>query len=209
MNLGVLVSGRGSNMAAIVKASADGRLSSRVAVVLSDVAEAPALALARAAGVPAEHVATASARPKLRREDSDRFVGRLRAFDVDLVVLAGFMRILGRPFFEAYPGRILNIHPSLLPDFRGLDPQRRALEAGVRVSGCTVHVVTPRVDEGPILAQASVPVLEGDTVEALSARILAEEHRVYVETIRAIERGDVSLSGGGIDGSLESSRGNA
>jgi len=117
----------------------------------------------------------------------------LDAHDVDLVVLAGFMRIIGPTFFARYPERILNIHPSLLPAYRGLHPQRRALEDGARVSGCTVHLVVPEVDAGPILGQASVPVVEGDSEEELSARILREEHRLYVETIRRIETGALRL----------------
>jgi phosphoribosylglycinamide formyltransferase-1 len=196
MRLGVLVSGRGSNLQAILDASREGRIESRVAIVLSDVEDAPALDRARALGVPARYVDPGGPGARLSSASARRFVDALRAYDAELVLLAGFMRIVGRTFFEAFPGRMLNMHPSLLPAFRGLDPQRQALDAGVEVSGCTVHVVVPEVDAGPIVAQGSVPVFAGDTVEDLSARILREEHRVYVRAVRSFERGRVAIEGG-------------
>ena len=194
MNLGVLVSGRGSNLQALLDASREGRIESRVALVISDVADAPALERAHQVGVPVLHV---PAGPKVRvsRAAARTYVQELRRHDVDLIALAGFMRIVGRSFFAAYGGRIINIHPSLLPLFPGLDPQRQALEAGVRVAGCTVHFVTPDVDAGPIICQAAVPVEVDDSVDALSARILVEEHRIYVEAVQLLEEGRVHLEG--------------
>jgi len=189
MTLGVLVSGRGSNLGAILDAIDEGVLVSRVGVVVSDVETAPALDRARRAGVPARFVPPGPSRARLTDEATESILSILGNAEVDVVCLAGFMRILGARFFEAYGGRILNIHPSLLPEYAGLEPQRRALEAGARESGCTVHVVTSRVDGGPVLAQAKVPVLPNDTVDTLSARILKEEHRLYVEVLRAIEEG--------------------
>lgn len=196
MNLGVLASGRGSNLDALIAATGDGRLSSRIRVVLSDVADAPALEKARAAGIPAFAIDPGRPGARLARSATDAFVAALGEHEVDLVCLAGFMRIVGKRFVTAYPDRILNIHPSLLPSFRGLHPQRQALEAGVKVAGCTVHVVVPEVDAGPIVGQATVPVLENDTVDTLSARILVEEHRLYPEVVRSFEDGRVTLNAG-------------
>lgn len=196
MRLGVLASGRGSNLQALLDAAGEGRMQSRVVVVLADVEDARALERARAAGIPARYVAPGPSRTRLSPRAARAYVGALNEHDVEWVLLAGFMRIVGRTFFEAFPDRILNIHPSLLPAFRGLEPQRQALEAGAEVSGCTVHAVVPEVDAGPIIAQASVPVREGDTVSELSARILREEHRLYAEALRSIERGRVTVRGG-------------
>lgn len=188
MTLGVLVSGRGSNLQALLDARRDGRIESRVAVVISDRESAPALERARAAGVPAVTVDPGRAASRLTPAAARRMVAVLGEHAVDWVVLAGFMRVVGPTFFRAYPDRILNIHPSLLPAFRGLNAQRQALEAGVKVAGCTLHVVTPELDAGPILMQASVPVNADDTEETLSARILVEEHRILVETVHMLER---------------------
>lgn len=196
MRLGVLASGRGSNLGSLLCASCEGRLASRVAVVLSDVDGAPALRRAREAGVPARYIPPGTSRTRLSPRAASAFVSALTEHDVDWVVLAGFMRVVGRTFFETFSGRILNIHPSLLPAFRGLEPQRQALEAGVAVAGCTVHVVVPAVDAGPIITQASVPVFAEDTVGVLSDRILREEHRLYVDAIRLIERGRVVIRDG-------------
>ncbi len=179
--LGVLISGRGSNLQAILDAIRDGRLDARVGVVLSNVAGAPGLERARASGVPAEVL---SHNDYVSRERYDEaLVDRLRAHEVDLVCLAGFMRLLSPVFVRAYPGRILNVHPSLLPAFPGLHAQRQALEHGVKVTGATVHIVDEELDHGPILLQRAVPVLEGDDEESLSARILEQEHRIYPEAI--------------------------
>lgn len=182
--LAILISGRGSNLQSIVDATRSGALDATVAVVVSSRADAPGLARAREAGIEALHV---SPRDFADRDGYDReLVTILRARDVGLVCLAGFMRLVGAPLLEAFEHRILNIHPSLLPSFPGLDAQRQALEYGVRVSGATVHLVTSDLDAGPIVVQAPVPVLENDTVDTLSARILVEEHRLFPEAIRLL-----------------------
>jgi phosphoribosylglycinamide formyltransferase-1 len=179
--LGVLISGRGSNLQAILVAIREGRLAARVGVVISNVASAPGLERARTAGVPTEVL---SHKDFPSREEYDRaLVARLRAHGVDLVCLAGFMRLLSPVLVRAYPGRIVNIHPSLLPSFPGLHAQRQALEHGVKVTGATVHIVDEELDHGPILLQRAVPVLEGDDEESLSARILEQEHQIYPEAI--------------------------
>jgi phosphoribosylglycinamide formyltransferase-1 len=178
--LGILISGRGSNFVAIADAIAQGRLKAEIAVVISSKPEAPGLNLARERFLNAVTLPSAG----VTRENYDRLlVSELGRHRVDLVCLAGYMRLLGKEFIEAYRGRILNIHPSLLPAFPGLHAQRQALESGIRETGCTVHLVDEGLDSGPILKQATVPVLDGDTVESLSARILKEEHRIYPEAI--------------------------
>ncbi len=179
--LGVLISGRGSNLQAILDAIRDGKLDARVGVVISNVAGAPGLDRARKAGVPTEVL---SHKEFPLREDYDRaLVDRLRAHGVDLVCLAGFMRLLSPLFVRAFPGRILNVHPSLLPSFPGLHAQRQALEHGVKMTGATVHIVDEELDHGPILVQSAVEVLDSDDEESLSARILEQEHRIYPEAI--------------------------
>jgi phosphoribosylglycinamide formyltransferase-1 len=191
--LGVLISGRGSNLQAIIDAIADRRLHATIAVVISDRADAPGLARARAA-----HIDAVSVDPRsypTRDAFDHAIVDLLRARGVSLVCLAGFMRRIGPAFLDAFPNRILNIHPSLLPAFPGLDAQRQALDHGVRITGATVHLVTPDLDAGPIVMQAAVPVLEVDTAETLSARILAEEHRLYPEAIRVVLIGGWRLDG--------------
>ena len=180
----MLISGRGSNLQSILDAVAAGRLAASLAVVIANRAQAPGLDRARQAGVEALYLNP--------REHADRdaydaaIVDVLRARDVTLVCLAGYMRLVGAPLLDAFPQRILNIHPSLLPSFPGLHPQRQALAHGVRVSGATVHLVTRELDGGPIIVQAAVPVLPGDTEDALAARILVEEHRLYPEAIRIV-----------------------
>ena len=192
-NLGVLISGRGSNLQAILDAIREGQLDARVSVVLSNVASAAGLELAAAAGLPAVAL---SHRDFPSREDFDEaVVARLREHEVDVVCLAGFMRILSPVLVRAFPGRILNIHPSLLPAFVGLHAQRQALEHGVKVTGATVHLVDEELDHGPILLQRAVPVLEEDDEEALSARILEEEHRLYPEAIALLLDGRVRTEG--------------
>jgi phosphoribosylglycinamide formyltransferase 1 len=182
--LGVLISGRGSNLQAILDAISDGRLDATIAVVISNRADAAGLARARAADIEAIHM------DPRRYADRDAYdsaiVDALRLREVDLVCLAGFMRLVGRPLLDAFPNRILNIHPSLLPAFRGLEAQRQALEHGVRMSGATVHLVTGELDAGPIVLQAAVPVQDDDTVETLAARILIEEHRIYPDAIQLV-----------------------
>ncbi len=175
--IGVLISGRGSNLQAIVEATRSGAVDATIAIVISNRAQAAGLERARAAGIDAVF---ANPREYGDRDAYDRaLVDALRARDVSLVCLAGYMRLVGVPLLEAYPNRILNIHPSLLPSFRGLDAQKQALEHGVKISGATVHIVDADLDAGPILMQAAVPVLPDDTIESLSARILIEEHRIY------------------------------
>jgi len=191
--LGILISGRGSNLQSIIDAVADGRLDASIAVVVSNRVEAAGLLRARQAGIEALHV---GARAFPDRDAYDRaIVDALTARGVDLVCLAGFMRLVGQPFLDAFPNRILNIHPSLLPAFPGVDAQRQALEHGVRVSGATVHLVTSELDGGPIVLQSAVPVLADDSVDTLSARILVEEHRIYPEAIALVLDGGWSLHG--------------
>ena len=185
----ILISGRGSNMEAIL----DARLPITVAAVISNDAAAKGLAIAQARGIPTAVV------PHKAFADREAFEAALTAEilrykEPDLLVLAGFMRVLTGPFVTRYSGRMINIHPSLLPAFPGLHTHRRALEAGVRVHGCTVHFVTPGVDSGPIIAQAAVPVLAGDSEDALAARVLAEEHRIYPQAIRWCCEGRVKLA---------------
>ena len=189
----MLISGRGSNLQSIIDAIASGRLEASIAVVVSNRADAPGLCRARDAGVEALHL---SPREYPDRDAYDRALAdALEARQVDLVCLAGFMRLVGKPLLDAFPNRILNIHPSLLPAFPGVDAQRQALEHGVRVSGATVHLVTGELDGGPIVLQSAVPVLPGDTADMLSARILVEEHRIYPEAIALLLAGGWSLDG--------------
>ena len=184
--LGLLLSGRGSNYMAIGAAVERRALTAEIGVVISDREDAPGLAHARATGLDALFLSPRG----FDREAYDRkLVAELEARAVDLVCLAGFMRIITPYFVRAFRHRILNIHPSLLPAFPGLAAQRQALEYGVKVSGCTVHLVDEGVDTGPIIAQAAVPVRPGDTVAALSARILEQEHRLYTEAIRIVLEG--------------------
>jgi phosphoribosylglycinamide formyltransferase-1 len=193
LRLGVLASGRGSNLQAILDAIAAGRCPARVAVVISDRKDAAALERARRAAVPAVHV-DPRAHPDRRAFDA-AVAAALDGHRVELVCLAGFMRVLTPEFVRRYRGRVLNVHPALLPAFPGLHAQRQALEHGVKVAGATVHLVDEGVDTGPILLQAAVPVLEDDTEEALAARILGEEHRLYPEAIRLVAEGRVEVTG--------------
>jgi phosphoribosylglycinamide formyltransferase-1 len=191
--LGVLISGRGSNLQAILNAIGERRLDARVGVVVSNQAEARGLERANEAGVP---TAVVSHKNYASREQFDEAVlAQLKAHDVGVVCLAGFMRILSPVLVRAFPDRILNIHPSLLPAFVGLHAQRQALEHGVKVSGCTVHLVDEELDHGPILLQAAVPVEEGDTEETLSARILEREHELYPKAIQLVLDGKVRVPG--------------
>jgi phosphoribosylglycinamide formyltransferase-1 len=191
--LAVLISGRGSNLQSIIDAIARGELQATIAVVVSNRREAQGLLRAREAAI---ETITLAPREFASRDAYDSAVAdALQARDVGLVCLAGFMRLVGRPLLDAFPSRILNIHPSLLPAFPGLHAQRQALEYGVRVSGATVHMVTSELDGGPIIAQAAVPVLDDDTVDSLSARILVEEHRLYPAAIRTVLEERWSLQG--------------
>jgi phosphoribosylglycinamide formyltransferase-1 len=199
LRLGVLVSGGGTNLGAILAAVARGDLDAEVAIVLSNKPDVRALERAAEAGVPA---VVLSHRDHATREDYDRaLVARLREAGVEWVVLAGFMRIVTPVLLDAFPDRVLNIHPALLPSFPGVDAQAQALAYGVRVSGCTVHLVDAGVDTGPIVAQAVVPVLDDDDRDRLAARILVEEHRLLVSVLRDVAAGRVrvepaSTSGG-------------
>ena len=182
--LAVLISGRGSNLQSIIDAISRAELDATIALALSNRPQAQGLLRAREAGI--ETMCLSAHDFQSRDEYEQAIVSALRARDVGLVCLAGFMRLVGRPLLDAFEHRILNIHPSLRPAFPGLDAQRQALEHGVRVSGATVHLVTSELDGGPIVMQAAVPVLDDDTVETLSARILVEEHRLYPAAVRAI-----------------------
>jgi len=189
----VLISGRGSNLEAIIDAIAMKRLDAEIAIVLSNRPDAPGLQLARDAGIEGRCL---SPRGYTDRDAYDRALADvLKNCRIDLVCLAGFMRLVGQPMLEAFPDRILNIHPSLLPAFPGLDAQKQALEHGVRITGATVHLVTSALDAGPIVLQAAVPVRDDDTVETLAARVLVEEHRLYPEAIRIVLDGRWSLDG--------------
>jgi len=191
--LGVLVSGRGSNLQAIIDAIGLGQLDASIAVVISNRPGAMGLTKAHAAELPTEvldHKLFAS-----RREYDLALASLLRRYDVELVCLAGFMRLLGPEFVDAFPNAVLNVHPSLLPSFPGVNAQGQALEHGVKVAGCTVHVVTADLDAGPIIAQSAVPVLPADTVETLSARILVQEHRLYPEAIGLVLAGGWKVEG--------------
>jgi phosphoribosylglycinamide formyltransferase-1 len=191
--LGVLISGRGSNLQALIDAIREGRLDAQIAVVISNREEAAGLERARAAGI---ETLVISHRGWPSRDDYDRALTReLRARAVGLVCLAGFMRLVGAPLIEAFPDAILNIHPSLLPAFPGLDAQRQAIEHGAKVSGVTVHLVTRELDAGPIILQRAVPVLDEDTPETLAARILVEEHRAYPEAVALMLEGGWDVDG--------------
>jgi phosphoribosylglycinamide formyltransferase-1 len=190
--VGVLVSGRGSNLQALIDAARRGELGGEVAVVVSNVESAFGLERARRAGIPAvfrDH------RGKKREAFDAEIVEILRGHGVDLVCLAGFMRLLSPLFVRAFPGRILNIHPALLPAFAGLEAQRQAWEHGAKVSGATVHLVDEGLDSGPIVAQEAVPVLSSDTAESLAARILEVEHRLYPRAVRLVLEGRCRVEG--------------
>ena len=190
--LGVLLSGRGSNFEAIAGNVAAGKIQAEIGIVISNKPNAQGLERARERGIPAECIPSRG----LEREEYDRqVVALLREKQVDIVCLAGFMRLLSAYFVEQFPNRILNIHPSLLPSFAGLEAQSQALDHGVRISGCTVHFVDARLDAGPIIVQAAVPVADDDTDGTLSARILKEEHRIYTEAINLVLSGKFRVEG--------------
>jgi len=191
-NVGVLISGRGTNLQALIDAAAGGRLGGRIAVVISNVEDAPGLERARKAGIPA-HFRDHRGRP--RDEFDQELVALLREHAVDLVCLAGYMRLLSPGFIRAFAGRILNVHPSLLPAFPGLEAQRQAWEYGVKVSGATVHLVDESLDAGPVVLQEAVSVLASDQADGLAARILEAEHRVYPRAVRAMLEGRCRVDG--------------
>ena len=182
--LAILISGRGSNMVALADAVDDGRIpNAQIEIVISDQPDAAGLSVAKDRGI---ETLIIERRGRSRAEHDAEIVSELARRDVDLVCLAGYMRILSQNFLDSYRGRLLNIHPSLLPSFPGLDAQRQALDNGVKLAGCTVHFVDETLDGGPIIAQRTVPVYEGDTVESLSARILEQEHQLYPEAVAQV-----------------------
>ncbi len=192
MRLGILISGRGSNFEAIANSIAQGKLDAEIAVVISNRESAAGLDVARDRGIPMRVIPSAG----LKREAWDRLaIEELQTHGVELVCLAGFMRLLSAGFVRAFPGKILNIHPSLLPAFPGLDAQKQALDYGVKITGCTVHFVDESLDSGPVILQSAVPVFDADSVDTLSARILAQEHASYSRAIQWIEEGRVTVDG--------------
>jgi phosphoribosylglycinamide formyltransferase-1 len=191
--IGVLISGRGSNLQSLIDAHSAGEVPARIAVVISNKPGAPGLDRARAAGIEA---LTINHREFADRDAFDQAVAKaLKDRGVTLVCLAGFMRLIGRPLLDAFPDAILNIHPSLLPSFPGVDAQAQALAHGVKVSGATVHLVNGELDAGPIIAQATVPVKDDDTPESLAQRILVEEHRLYPLAVRIVLAGGWTING--------------
>jgi len=187
--IAILISGRGSNLEAIVSA----KPACEIAVVVSNRPDALGLKFAEKQNIPTEVV---DHKNFSSREAFDKaLLETLKRYEPDLIVLAGFMRILTEKFINAYPSKVVNIHPSLLPAFTGLDTHQRAIDAGVRLHGCTVHFVTPELDHGPIIAQAAVPVLQGDSAESLAARVLEEEHRIYPMAIQWICKAECSING--------------
>jgi len=193
--IGVLGSGKGSNFVAIADAIARGEVPAKVAAVFSDVEDAGILQHARERGLPAEHLAPGKFRTKLDEETERIWIQRLQEAKIDLIVLAGFMRILKGDFLRAFPERVVNIHPSLLPAFPGLEAWKQALDYGVKFTGCTVHFVDQGVDSGPIIAQEAVPVLEGDTAATLHERIQQAERRIYPAAVKALAEGRVIIKG--------------
>jgi phosphoribosylglycinamide formyltransferase-1 len=193
--LGVLGSGKGSNFVAIADAVAAGKISAEIAVVLSDVESAGILSHARERKIPAQFIPPGKFRTKLDEEAEHAFVVALQEAKVDLIVLAGFMRVLKGDFLRAFEGRIVNVHPSLLPSFPGLESWKQALDHGVKVTGCTVHFVDAGIDAGAIIGQQTVPVLDNDTAESLHQRIHAAEHELYPKCVEAIACGEISVQG--------------
>ncbi len=194
LKLAVLISGSGTNLQALIDACAKANYPASISLVISNIEKAAGLARAKRANIPSLVIRHTDFRE--RRAFDDALSAALKAVDVDLICLAGFMRVLGQPFVDQWQDRIINIHPALLPAFIGLHTHRRALEAGVRITGCTVHYVRAEVDVGPIIAQAAVAVLPGDNEESLSQRVLKQEHRLYPLAVELIARGHVQIEGG-------------
>ncbi|HKF21813.1 MAG TPA: phosphoribosylglycinamide formyltransferase [Candidatus Angelobacter sp.] len=191
--LGILLSGRGSNFEAIADSIQSGRLKAEIAIVISNRAEAPGLESARRRGLKTRLIPS---KGRAREEHDAEVVAALKAAEVDFICLAGYMRLLSPDFVRAFPNRILNIHPSLLPAFPGLEAQKQAVEHGAKISGCTVHFVDEHLDHGPIILQKTVPVLDGDDEHTLAARILEQEHIAYTEALRLVVSGEVEVQGG-------------
>jgi phosphoribosylglycinamide formyltransferase-1 len=195
LRLGVLGSGSGTNCQALLDACAQPGFPAEIAVIVSDVENAKILDRARQHSIEALYLAPGKFRTKLEPEVEQRYVAALRERNVELVCLAGFMRVLKDDFLKAFPGRVINIHPALLPAFPGLQSWKQALDYGAKVAGCTVHFVDAGVDSGPIIVQAAVPVLDSDTAQTLHARIQVEEHRIYPEAVRLIAEGCLHIEG--------------
>ena len=193
--LGILGSSKGSNMVAIAEAVRAGQMPAEIAVVLSDVADAGILARAKESGLAAEFIAPGKFRTKLDEEAEQAYVKRLSEARVDLIVLAGFMRVLKGEFLRAFAGRVINIHPSLLPAFTGLEAWKQALDYGVKVTGCTVHFVDQGIDSGPIIAQETVPVLADDSAATLHERIQQAERKLYPQVVGALAEGRIQVKG--------------
>jgi phosphoribosylglycinamide formyltransferase-1 len=193
MKIGILISGRGSNMSAIIEAVQSGRIpDSEVAIVISDKASAAGLEKAKGRGV---ETAVITRKGRTREEHDAEIIDELKKRNVEFVCLAGYMRLLSKEFIQAFPDKIINIHPSLLPAFPGLDAQRQAIEYGVKISGCTVHFVDEHLDHGAIILQKAVEVDDTDTPESLSAKILEHEHRLYTDALAKIARGNYKIDG--------------
>ncbi|MEO6588025.1 MAG: phosphoribosylglycinamide formyltransferase [Pyrinomonadaceae bacterium] len=193
MKLGILISGRGSNMTAIVEAVLSGRITdSEVAVVISDKQSAQGLEKAQTRGI---ETVVVTRKDRLREEHDAEIISELKRRGVELVCLAGYMRLLSPEVVRAFPDRIINIHPSLLPSFPGLDAQKQAVEYGVKISGCTVHFVDEHLDHGAIILQKAVEVADDDTAESLSAKILEHEHALYIEALKKIAEGNYEIAG--------------
>jgi phosphoribosylglycinamide formyltransferase-1 len=190
--LGILLSGRGSNFEAIADSVQAGRLKAEIAIVISNRADAPGLESAKRRGLNAVLIPS---KGRVREEHDAEVVAALKQAQVDLICLAGYMRLLSPDFIRAFPNRIVNIHPSLLPAFPGMDAQKQALDYGAKITGCTVHFVDEHLDHGPIILQKTVPVLDGDDVHTLSARILEQEHAAYSEAIGLLLSGEVEIQG--------------
>lgn len=193
LKIGVLVSGRGTNLQSIVDKSLNNQIDAEVSVVISDNPEAHALTRARKAGIDALYIDPVSSKPVLSGNAEQKYIDTLKKHKVELICLAGFMRILKSKFIREFKWKIINIHPSLLPSFKGLNAQKQALDYGVKFSGATVHFVTEDVDAGPIIIQAVVPVYQDDTEEELSSRILEQEHRIYPEAIDLFARNKIKI----------------
>lgn len=193
--LGVLASGRGSNFKAVAQNCARDDFPVEVAVLVTDNPEAGAIATAEEYGIPWRHIAVGDKRGRMKPGSEQLIVEALEEHDVEIVFLAGFMRILKEPLLDRYPDKILNIHPSLLPSFKGLEAQRQALDYGVKIAGCTVHFVDKSVDGGPIILQAAVPVEDGDDFDSLAHRILTQEHRIASEAIKIVALGGYRIDG--------------
>jgi len=193
LKIGVLASGSGTNLQAIIDACINNAIDAEVKIVISDVSTASALERAKKAQVPTAYHKRSSYPTKQAYEQA--IIGDLKKHDVELVCLAGYMRLVGKDFLDAFPHRVINIHPALLPSFPGLDAQEQALEYGVKITGCTVHFVDEQTDNGPIILQAAVSIIEDDTVETLRQRILQEEHKIYPQTIQLFAEGRLTIEG--------------